>query len=43
MANQVVARKVPYSIEAEQSVLGSILISNTVASELCVTLKSDDF
>ena len=43
MANQVVARKVPYSIEAEQSVLGSILISNTVASELCATLKSDDF
>ena len=43
MANNVLARKVPYSIEAEQSVLGCILISNVVANELCSTLNVDDF
>ncbi len=43
MAKDVLARKVPYSIEAEQSVLGCILISNVVANELCSTLSVDDF
>ena len=43
MANNVVARKMPYSIEAEQSVLGCMLISGTVANELCTSLKADDF
>ena len=44
MANEVVMpRKVPYSLEAEQSVLGCILLSENVASELCATLSKDDF
>ena len=43
MAIEVVARKVPYSMEAEQSVLGCILISNVVASELCTRHTKDDF
>lgn len=43
MKSNTLARKVPYSIEAEQSVLGCILISNEVASELCASLKIDDF
>lgn len=43
MANNVLARKVPYSIEAEQSVLGCILISNVVANELCSSLEVEDF
>jgi replicative DNA helicase len=43
MANNTLARKTPYSLEAEQSVLGSILISQTVAGELCATLNQDDF
>ena len=38
-----IARKIPYSVEAEQSVLGCILISNTVADELCGKLKETDF
>ena len=38
-----IARKTPYSIEAEQSVLGCILISNTVAVELCGKLQDGDF
>ena len=41
--NNIAPRKLPYSIEAEQSVLGCILISDTVASELCSSLKKDDF
>ena len=43
MAREVVARKVPYSMEAEQSVLGCILISNVVASELCTRHTKEDF
>ena len=43
MANNIVARKMPYSIEAEQSVLGCMLISGTVANELCASLKTEDF
>lgn len=43
MANNVLARKVPYSIEAEQSVLGCILISSNAANELCSTLGVEDF
>lgn len=38
-----IARKIPYSIEAEQSILGCILISSTVAEELCGTLREEDF
>ena len=38
-----IARKTPYSIEAEQSVLGCILISGSVADELCSKLKKTDF
>ena len=41
--NNIAPRKLPYSIEAEQSVLGCILISDTVASELCATLRTEDF
>lgn len=41
--SNIAPRKLPYSIEAEQSVLGCILISDTVASELCSSLKKDDF
>lgn len=37
------ARKTPYSVEAEQSVLGCILISGTVATELCGKLQETDF
>lgn len=43
MANTVAPRKMPYSLEAEQSVLGCILLSENVASELCATLSKDDF
>ena len=42
MANAV-ARKTPYSLEAEQSVLGCILLSQSVAGELCSSLAKDDF
>ena len=42
MANPV-ARKTPYSLEAEQSVLGCILLSQPVAGELCSTLQKGDF
>ena len=42
MANNL-ARKTPYSLEAEQSVLGCILISQNVAGELCATLMPQDF
>lgn len=38
-----IARKMPYSIEAEQSVLGCILISSSVADELCSKLAAEDF
>ena len=41
--NNIAPRKIPYSIEAEQSVLGCILLSDTVANELCSTLKIEDF
>ncbi|HBB44650.1 MAG TPA: replicative DNA helicase [Clostridiales bacterium] len=43
MAKVEMARKMPYSIEAEQSVLGCMLISNTVAGDLCSKLSADDF
>ena len=36
-----IARKMPYSIEAEQSVLGCILISSSVADELCSKLAAE--
>lgn len=41
--NTNIARKTPYSLEAEQSVLGCILISQTVAEELCSTIEKNDF
>ncbi len=40
---QQVARKMPYSLEAEQAVLGCVLISNNVAAEVCSILKEEDF
>lgn len=43
MAVQQTARKMPYSLEAEQAVLGCALISNNVAGEICSLLKDDDF
>lgn len=43
MANNIAPRKEPYSIEAEQSVLGCMLISNVVANELCANMVKDDF
>lgn len=43
MADNVMPRKEPYSIEAEQSVLGCILINQVVANELCADLTVDDF
>ena len=36
-------KKMPFSLEAEQSVLGSILIDPECFSEIASLLKSDDF
>lgn len=44
MAKSVVmAKKVPYSLEAEQAVLGCILISENSALNICSVLKEDAF
>jgi len=36
-------RKIPYSLEAEQSVLGAILISPEIYDEIAESLSADDF
>ena len=36
-------RKIPYSLEAEQSVLGAVLISPEIYEEIAVELTADDF
>ena len=37
------ARKLPYNLEAEQCVLGCVLLDNDVAGEVLTGLKKDDF
>ncbi|MCQ2432145.1 MAG: replicative DNA helicase [Clostridia bacterium] len=41
--NESFARKLPYSLEAEQSVLGSILIDPEKFNEVAGIIRSDDF
>lgn len=36
-------KKLPYSLEAEQSVLGSLMLDNTKWEYVCVQIKSEDF
>lgn len=43
MADNVFARKLPFSLEAEQSVLGSILIDPECFNVIAGILKSEDF
>ncbi len=43
MEEKKVTRAMPANVEAEQAVLGSILIDNRAADELIPTLRSDDF
>ncbi len=43
MADNTFARKLPFSLEAEQSVLGSILIDPSCFDLIAGTLKSEDF
>lgn len=42
-AEKKVARKLPYSLEAEQSVLGCVLLDSDAAGEVLNGLKKDDF
>ncbi|MBQ9710482.1 MAG: replicative DNA helicase, partial [Clostridia bacterium] len=37
------SRVLPHNLEAEQSILGCILIDNDLQSELITELKTDDF
>ena len=37
------SRKLPFSLEAEQSVLGSILISPETFNDIAGIIRSDDF
>ena len=43
MADNLSVRKLPFSLEAEQSVLGSILIDPETINIIAGILKSDDF
>lgn len=43
MANEITGRKMPFSLEAEQSVLGSILISPESFDSIADTVTSADF
>ena len=43
MADELLLRQVPYSIEAEQAVLGAILVNPKCISEVIERLKPDDF
>lgn len=43
MANDITGRKLPFSLEAEQSVLGSILISPECFNSIADTISSTDF
>lgn len=43
MADSITARKLPFSLEAEQSVLGSILIDPECFNAIAGILKSEDF
>ena len=43
MESSELIRKMPFSLEAEQSVLGSILIDPECFPEIASMLKSDDF
>ena len=43
MDEQLLSRQVPQSLEAEQAVLGSILIDSRCVSDVVVILKPDDF
>lgn len=41
--NNTTAKMMPHSIEAEQSVLGSVLIDNSAAINILASLKEEDF
>ena len=43
MDEQLLSRQAPQSLEAEQAVLGSILIDSRCVSDVVVILKPDDF
>ena len=43
MDEQLLSRQTPHSLEAEQAVLGSILIDSRCVSDVVVILKPDDF
>ena len=42
MAEQI-TRRLPFSVEAEQAVLGSVLIDPEVFKEIVTVIKGDDF
>ena len=43
LSSNELIKKMPFSLEAEQSVLGSILINPECFSEIATELKSNDF
>lgn len=43
MAKEELARKMPYSIEAEEAVLGCVLLNDDVAVKICGALNPDAF
>ena len=43
MTNEMSARKMPFSLEAEQSVLGSVLVDAEKLTDITGFLKSEDF
>ena len=43
MDEELIARQVPQSLEAEQSVLGSILIDSQCITEIIGILRPEDF
>ena len=43
MDEELMSRQVPYSLEAEQSVLGSILIDSRCVADVIGVLRPEDF
>lgn len=43
MANELLGKKLPFSVEAEQAVIGSILIDPECINEITGLVKADDF
>ena len=43
MTGEAAARRMPFSLEAEQSVLGAVLIDPDKLNEITGVLKSEDF